>query len=753
MNSQLAAARERRRYRLEWLLFAVVALLVLATGAYELAQSRRDIGAQESDRLRTQARVVSDNLLQQFAGVDKALIGVRDDFFSGEGVAGMDVMTMRRLQALTNALPGVRTMFVLDARGVVVSSNRNDIVGRNVAEREYFTTPRDHPDRAKLYVSRPFKSIENRWVVNLARVLTTPDGAFAGLVVAGLDPEHFNVVLGSVLYAPDMGTALVHGDGMVFLNVPANPGPLGLDVNKPGSFFTRHRQSGRGDTLFTGRVFATGENRMVATRTIERSDLPIDRPMIVHVGRAMEALYAPWRHEAYVASAVFLVVLSGSAAALFLLQRRRREYEALSHRARLEREDHDRRLRHMTDSIPALIVYCDAQENAEFFNTPAIKVLGLDPTRRYTLREALGEASYALHAPRLQEVLQGKRIRFESEAVHGEPGVFILVNLVPDKRPDGSVQGFYIMSFDITPLKKAQFALADNERLLRAVTNNLPVLISYIDAQERLRFLNATMNEWMGVDVDQAIGRTLREVIGDTEYALRREHLERALRGERVEFEMESHALGVHRSLNVIYVPDLRDDGSVGGIYGMSTDVTPLKRVERQLQALARMDALTGLPNRHQFNEKLQEALAHARVSGDALALLFLDVDHFKSVNDSLGHAAGDAVLREFGQRLQRAVRPTDCVARLAGDEFVIILEGLRGEAEPQFVARKILAQIAHVFDIDGRHLDVSTSVGIAFHRGGVISASELLARADAALYEAKAGGRNTYRISESSGG
>jgi len=752
MNPQLAAAREKRRYRLEWLLLAIVSLLVLGTAAYELLQDRREIEANESDRLRTQARVVSDNLLQQFAGVDKALTGVRDDFFGGQGVPGMEVMTMRRLQALTDALPGVRTMFVLDARGVVVASNRNDIVGRNLSEREYFATPRSRPDRGVLYISRPFKSIENRWVVNLTRVLTTPDGAFAGVVVAGLDPEHFNVVLGSVLYAPDMGTTLVHGDGIVFLNMPLRPAPLGVDVNKPGSFFTRHRESGSNETLFTGRVLATGENRMVATRTIERADLPIDRPMIVLVGRDVNALYAPWRHQAYVASAVLLMVLAGSATALFLLQRRRREYEALSRRARLEREDHARRLRHMTDSIPALIAYCDAQENAEFFNTPAIRVLGLDPARRYTLREALGDASYALHEPQIRQALQGKRTSFESEAVHGPPGVHILVNLVPDKRPDGSVQGFYIMSFDITPMKKAQFALADNERLLRAVTDNLPIMISYIDSQERLQFVNATMHDWLGVDTDEARGRPLREVMGETEYAMRREHLSRALKGERVEFELESHALGVQRNLRVIYVPDLRDDGSVAGIYGMSTDVTPLKRVERQLQALARMDALTGLPNRHQFNEKLNEALAHARASGDALALLFLDVDHFKSINDSLGHAAGDAVLREFGQRLQRAVRPTDCVARLAGDEFVIILEGLRGEAEPQFVARKILAQIGHVFDIDGRHIDVSTSVGIAFHRRGVVSASELLARADDALYEAKAAGRNTYRVNESNG-
>jgi len=752
MNSQQAAAREHRRYRLEWLLFGAITLLVLAFATYWLAQSRRDIQAQESDRLRTQARVVSDNLLQQFAGVDKALIGVRDDFFSGSGVPGMDMMTVRRLQALTDALPGVRTMFVQDAHGKIVAANRPELTGRTFAEREYFSTPRSHPNRDLLYVSRPFKSTLGAWVVNLTRVLTDANGDFAGVVVAGLDPDHFDVVLRSVLYAPDMRTTLAHGDGIVFLNMPVNAALLGADIAKPGSFFTRHRESGRGDTLFTGRVQATGEDRMVATRTIERPGLHLDRPMVVHVSRVLDAIYAPWRNEVYTSAAALGLVLAGSAAALWQLQRRRRDYEALSRRARLEREDHDRRLRRMTDSIPALIGYFDAQQNAKFFNTPAMKVLGLEPDRPYTLREALGEASYALHAPHLDKVLQGERTSFESEAVHVAPGVFILINLVPDKQPDGSVQGFYVMSFDITPLKKAQFALADNERLLRAVTDNLPIMISYIDSQERLRFLNATLNDWLGVDTEKSVGKPLRDVIGESEYEPRREYLARALKGERVEFEMDSGALGVQRCLRVIYVPDLRDDGSVAGIYGMSTDVSALKRVERQLSALARIDTLTGLPNRHQFNEKLHEGLAKVRETGDALGLLFLDVDHFKAINDSLGHAAGDAVLREFGQRLQRAVRPTDCVARLAGDEFVIILEGLRGEAEPQFVARKILAQIAHVFDIDGRHLSVSTSVGIAFHRHGVVSASELLARADAALYEAKAAGRNTYRVSESIG-
>jgi diguanylate cyclase (GGDEF)-like protein len=150
----------------------------------------------------------------------------------------------------------------------------------------------------------------------------------------------------------------------------------------------------------------------------------------------------------------------------------------------------------------------------------------------------------------------------------------------------------------------------------------------------------------------------------------------------------------------------------------------------------------------YQFNEVLPLAVARCGRSGLAMALMFLDVDHFKEVNDKLGHAAGDTILKEFARRLQENMRSTDTVARLGGDEFVVILEGLRNDEEPQLVARKILAGNDRPFEVHGRPLKVTTSVGIAFHASGAEGAADLLARADAALYQAKAAGRNTYRLS-----
>lgn len=297
-------------------------------------------------------------------------------------------------------------------------------------------------------------------------------------------------------------------------------------------------------------------------------------------------------------------------------------------------------------------------------------------------------------------------------------------------------------------LQRAIQQLGASEQRLRIVTNNLPVLISYIDAQERLQFLNGTYREWMGVDPQLVLGSTLLEAVGPTLYEPRRLPLRRALGGERVSFETESETQGVHRYLQTEYIPDLQPDGTVAGIYALSSDISGAKAVERQLSRLSRVDALTGCPNRRQFEERLPEAMARCRRSRTVMALLFLDVDKFKLINDSLGHAAGDSVLKEFAARLNGCVRATDTVARLGGDEFVLILEGLQTPQDPELIAGKILEEMARPFLIHNMMLQVSTSIGVACYLGGDSSEEQLLASADGALYQAKNAGRSTFRVS-----
>jgi diguanylate cyclase (GGDEF)-like protein/PAS domain S-box-containing protein len=410
------------------------------------------------------------------------------------------------------------------------------------------------------------------------------------------------------------------------------------------------------------------------------------------------------------------------------------------------------RLSAIAEHIPALVAYLDREQRFRFANQHYMTLLGVDPKtllgRR--LSEVRGPDIYERLRPHVEGALRGERQAFEAQGQENGKQFNYQYHYVPDVGADGGVVGFFALGFDVTAVRQAERRQQESEQRLRAITDNLPVLIAYVDADERVEFCNQTCLEWMGLDPQFAQGKRLPEVWGAALYAERSPHVARALRGERVDFESEREALGVTRCLQNTYLPDVGADGHVKGVFMLSSDVTQLKLVERQLTTLARFDSLTGLANRHQFNEKLADALARAQRSGEALALMFLDIDHFKSINDTFGHAAGDSVLREFAHRLRQCVRGTDTVARLAGDEFVIILEGVHSEAEPQFVARKIVGQVNRPFDTKSGGLEVTTSVGIAFHRGPPMSPEELLARADKALYTAKAQGRNTYHLAAS---
>ncbi len=179
-------------------------------------------------------------------------------------------------------------------------------------------------------------------------------------------------------------------------------------------------------------------------------------------------------------------------------------------------------------------------------------------------------------------------------------------------------------------------------------------------------------------------------------------------------------------------------------------DVTHLKVIENHLRTLAEMDSLTGLMNRSRFYEQLRQAIDRKAHNTPTLGVLFLDVDNFKSINDELGHHAGDDALRETARRLQASVRKTDSVARFAGDEFVILLEGLEDSADATRVAADILEIMKAPFLLGTVERVVSISIGIAIRHSTQEEAESLLQRADQALYSAKSAGRGRYCLSES---
>lgn len=412
--------------------------------------------------------------------------------------------------------------------------------------------------------------------------------------------------------------------------------------------------------------------------------------------------------------------------------------------ARLARNE--QRLRSITDNLPALIGQADRDGKLIFLNRKSESFFGRREQELLGkhVQFAYGDDEYRKIKPHIDSALAGNKVSFEGEFnVDGAKRHFQAVYL-PDREPSGAVNGFFAMAFDITARKSSELRQAESEERLRTIADNLPALIAYVDQDMRYRFANGKYREWYGHTPAEMLGRSIIEVFGTDYFEQRKDHILRCLAGQAVRFEIAGEIGGRASTIESTYIPHQRD-GMTLGFYVLATDITQVKDQERQLQLLARSDVLTGLPNRRSYEEKLQDAVSRASRSGKAIALMFLDVDHFKKVNDSLGHAGGDEVLREFARRLRQAVRGTDTVCRLAGDEFTVVLEGLNALEDANTVAQKIVDAVREPFQIGERRESITTSIGIAYQLAAQASTESLAKEADDALYKAKAAGRNGY--------
>jgi len=411
--------------------------------------------------------------------------------------------------------------------------------------------------------------------------------------------------------------------------------------------------------------------------------------------------------------------------------------------------DSEQRMRLIADNLPAVVAYFDREERYRFANSMLAQRVGVDTADLIgrTIREVRGEAIYATIADHVERVLRGEQVTFEGLGPETDGEYFYRSVYVPDVGSDGDVRGFYAMMFDITDLKTGEMRLAASQARLRLITDNLPVYISYIDRERRFRFNNATYAQWLGKPLEEITGQRVEDVTDPQSYALIWPNLDVAFTGVSATFEFALPASG--RAYRGTYIPDIDAANEVIGVYGLINDITEHKDVENKLRQLAQFDSLTGLANRSRFNDKLAEAIERSERSGTSLALMFLDLDDFKSINDTFGHQGGDLALQEFAKRLSGSVRTTDTVVRLAGDEFVVIIELLKHADEAVIVAAKIATAMKAPFLIFDQPHVFSASMGIAVRRRGETDGEALLRRADTALYQAKASGRGRYIVEE----
>jgi diguanylate cyclase (GGDEF)-like protein/PAS domain S-box-containing protein len=270
------------------------------------------------------------------------------------------------------------------------------------------------------------------------------------------------------------------------------------------------------------------------------------------------------------------------------------------------------------------------------------------------------------------------------------------------------------------------------------------------DADLRFSYLSEGLRQATGVDPASLLGkRRLLDGIYDVPPDVVADYERRIT--ARLPFRDLCYCLGASSGrgvyISVSGEPIFDADGQFKGYRGVGRDVTHQRLAEQQVLRLARYDGLTGLPNRNMFIDELERTLARARRSGQAFALFFIDLDRFKNINDSLGHGAGDQLLKVMATRLRELLRDSDLVARLGGDEFVVLLEGSVEAPALAHVARKALRVIAEATLIEGRSFQITGSIGISMYPQDGADAGALLKNADAAMYLAKNQGKNNYQF------
>ena len=406
----------------------------------------------------------------------------------------------------------------------------------------------------------------------------------------------------------------------------------------------------------------------------------------------------------------------------------------------------EQQIRTLADNVPALIAYFDAADlKCLFANRAYARTFGLDEHTILgrTVEEVIGRDGYLAIAPHIERTRRGESVTYE-RTVPDEAGRerILEVSLLPQRDAEGRTQAAVVMIHDITRHRQAERAVRDSEVRLRKFAAAAQGAIVFHE-NGIITDCNEATSRLCGYSADELIGSAVIDYVAPER---REEALENVRRGYERPYESEIIAKDGTRipvELEGLEMP------FQGKVYRLSIvrDIRRRKADQARIDFLAHHDLLTGLPNRAVLHDRLDFILGTARRRGSRAALLFIDLDNFKAVNDSLGHEAGDAVLRIVAERIPRVLRSVDMVSRHGGDEFLVVLPDLDSEQGAALVAQKLLAAITEPMQVEGQGLSVSPSIGISvFPRDGD-SPRELIKNADAAMYRAKERGRSNYQF------
>jgi len=412
-------------------------------------------------------------------------------------------------------------------------------------------------------------------------------------------------------------------------------------------------------------------------------------------------------------------------------------------------------LRLIMDNVPARVAYIDRDYRYRFLNRHNEEWLGMRRSEvdGRTVADVVGEARYRQMKPMLDRVLAGAVLSVEQMFAQpsGEER-WEAVHYAPNRDAAGEVIGIYAVHTDIHDQKRNEDALRRANWMLSSHIDNTPLAVLEWDRDFRLVRWSPQAERLFGWRADEVLGMPIdgNPLLHAADRDAVAELLARLMSGA------EPRATGLTRNMRMDgetiwcewYHSCLLDDaGNIVSILSFVQDVSLRIRAEERLQHMATRDALTGLPNRVLLQERLVQAIAQAKRNGRRVGVLFIDLDRFKNVNDTLGHRIGDELLKEVSRALSHALREVDLLARLGGDEFMVVVEDFEEPATLGRIAQKLLDAVAHPFRIEEHDIYVTSSIGISVYPDDADDPEQLLKHADVAMYRSKELGRNTYQF------
>ena len=598
-----AAPSRTRRVRPAWALLGGVLFAVGLLGAWELHRARRAAEADQRQLLAAQAAGLEANLSQHLVAAAGALRALRDELaqWPAEERAARAAVRLKSLQA---AMPGARMLLLVGADGRVLASNQPDTVGRDTSEREFFSAPRAQPDADRLWLSRPFVGRSGRHLMALSLMVPAPGSgatpAFGGTLTMTLDSDYFGVLLRSSLYAPDMWAAAGHGDGIALAYEPSRPELSGQRVDKPGSFFTRHRDSGQPATVLVGLVAATGEYRMMAQRSVAPPGLGLDKPIVVAISRSMEAIHAPWWRQLTLYLGLYGLLVVSSLAALAVLQRRQRAIEQLEIEQAAQQQRSAHRLELALQGGDLGLWDLDVASGDATVNERWNSMLGLPHVELDAGSARWRSLVHPDDLPRVmaanQAHLEGRTPRFEHvyRMKHAD-GHWLWIQdraQVLERDAQGRALRMVGTHLDITEAMQARLALERSEQHLATTLDSIGDAVITTDAEGRITRINTTAERLTGWPAAEALGlplaRVLRVVRGQTRAPVPDPAQQVLEHGTPVELGRDTLLLGRYGRETQIAdsaAPIRAPDGQLRGVVLVFSDITDSHRVQETLRA------------------------------------------------------------------------------------------------------------------------------------------------------------------------